>query len=176
MCIRCRENVFTDRFLFLPAPKFRVSGVMPHCIQSFQGRYTDTQTCRQQDDLMSLFFRLISSFLNRNSWEELIAYLPLVRRETHRKRRVQQFFFAAVTCLRNGCLTTIRGFTNRQKDTNFSFQSQGQHRKSGVQVFFYFWVCIHWRGNVFTEPLPSNVVGYTYRHKYKSILALLYRF
>jgi hypothetical protein len=28
-----------------------------------------------------------------------------------------------------------------------------------VQEFFYFYVCIHCRGKVFTEPLPSNGRG-----------------
>jgi hypothetical protein len=32
----------------------------------------------------------------------------------------------------------------------------GPHRKHRVQQFFYCCVCIRCRGNVFTEPLPSN--------------------
>jgi hypothetical protein len=35
----------------------------------------------------------------------------------------------------------------------------GSHRKRRVQQFFFCCVCIHCRGNVFTEPLPSNDGG-----------------
>jgi hypothetical protein len=35
----------------------------------------------------------------------------------------------------------------------------GPHWKRRVQQFFYCWVCIHYRGNVSTEPLPSNDRG-----------------
>jgi hypothetical protein len=34
--------------------------------------------------------------------------------------------------------------------------SNGLQRQRRVQQFFYCWVCIHYRGNVFTELLPSN--------------------
>jgi hypothetical protein len=35
----------------------------------------------------------------------------------------------------------------------------GPHGKRRIQQFFYFSVCIHCRGNFFTEPLPSNGRG-----------------
>jgi hypothetical protein len=38
----------------------------------------------------------------------------------------------------------------------FPLTGHGQHRKRRVQQFFYCCVCIRCRGNVFTEPLPSN--------------------
>jgi hypothetical protein len=34
-----------------------------------------------------------------------------------------------------------------------------QHSKRSVQQFFYSCVCIRYRGNVSTEPLPSNDRG-----------------
>jgi hypothetical protein len=43
------------------------------------------------------------SVLNK-FWEELVAYLPLVWHGRHRKRRLQQFFIAAGTCLLSRCL------------------------------------------------------------------------
>jgi hypothetical protein len=49
---------------------------------------------------------------SKKLWEELIAYLYLIRHEPHRKRRSQQFFYwyvAAVTFLPNHFLATIRG-------------------------------------------------------------------
>jgi hypothetical protein len=41
-------------------------------------------------------------------WEELIICFPLVRHEPHSKRRLQQFFFAAVTCLAS-CYLAAKG-------------------------------------------------------------------
>jgi hypothetical protein len=38
------------------------------------------------------------------------------------------------------------------------------HTKLCVQQFFYCCLCILYRGNVFTQPLPSNDRGYAYRH------------
>jgi hypothetical protein len=35
----------------------------------------------------------------------------------------------------------------------------GPRRKRRIQQFFYCFLCIRCRGNVFTEPLPSNDVG-----------------
>jgi hypothetical protein len=49
------------------------------------------------------------------------------------------------------------GRTNRP----FSLIRHGQHWKRCVQQFFYCGVCIHYRANVSTEPLPSNDRGAT---------------
>jgi hypothetical protein len=38
----------------------------------------------------------------------------------------------------------------------FSFIRHGSHRKRRAQQFFYCYLCIHCRGNVFTDPLPGN--------------------
>jgi hypothetical protein len=46
----------------------------------------------------------------------------------------------------------VLGRTNRI----LSLMRHGAHRKRRAQQFFYCCVCIRWRGNVFTEPLPSN--------------------
>jgi hypothetical protein len=39
----------------------------------------------------------------------MIPYFPLIRHGSNRKRRLQQFFFAAGTSLPNYCLAAIRG-------------------------------------------------------------------
>jgi hypothetical protein len=57
------------------------------------------------------------------SWEEVIAYFPLIRHEPHRKS-LQQFFVAAGTSLSSCYLSNDRGYTDRPTDT-------------GVQQFFY---------------------------------------
>jgi hypothetical protein len=44
-------------------------------------------------------------------------------------------------------------------DGLLSLIQHGPHWKRGVQQFFYCWVCIRYRGNVSTEPLPSNDMG-----------------
>jgi hypothetical protein len=41
----------------------------------------------------------------------------------------------------------------------FCLIRHGPHTKRCVQQFFYFCLCIRSRGNVFTEPLPSNDRG-----------------
>jgi hypothetical protein len=35
----------------------------------------------------------------------------------------------------------------------------GSHRKRRARQFLCYCVCIRWRDNVFTEPLPSNSIG-----------------
>jgi hypothetical protein len=46
--------------------------------------------------------------MNKKFWEELLSYIPLLRHEPHRKRRLQQFFVGVGTSL-PGCLTTKGG-------------------------------------------------------------------
>jgi hypothetical protein len=55
-------------------------------------------------------FRLISTG-NKRLWEELISYFPFIWHNLHRKRRLQQFFVVAATCLPGYCLATIGGYT-----------------------------------------------------------------
>jgi hypothetical protein len=45
-----------------------------------------------------------------------------------------------------------------------SLMRHGPYRKRCVQQLFYCWACIHCRGDVSIEPLPSNDKGITYRH------------
>jgi hypothetical protein len=52
-------------------------------------------------------------------------------------------------------LQELLGRTNRL----LSSIRHGPHRKRRVQQFFYCCVCIRYRGNVSTEPLPSNDRG-----------------
>jgi hypothetical protein len=92
--------------------------------------------------------------LNKKLGEDLIAYFPLIRHEPHRKRRFQQFQDAAGMYLPSRCLATIRGYTDGPTDS--PLLRHGPHTKRHVHKFFYCCVCIRCRGNVFTEPLPSN--------------------
>jgi hypothetical protein len=47
----------------------------------------------------------------------------------------------------------------------FPLIRHGPQRKGRHQQFFNCCVCIRYSGNVFTEPLPRNDSGYTYRHR-----------
>jgi hypothetical protein len=53
------------------------------------------------------------------------------------------------------CIQEVLGRTNRL----LSLIRHGPHRKRHVQQFFYCCVCIRYRGNVSTEPLPGNDRG-----------------
>jgi hypothetical protein len=88
---------------------------------------------------------------NKRFLQKLIAYFPLRRHGRHRKRRLQQFFFAAGTCFPSRCLATIEGYTDRS--TLPRLVRHGRHRKRRVQRFFYCCMCIRCHGNVFTDPL-----------------------
>jgi hypothetical protein len=46
----------------------------------------------------------------------------------------------------------------------FPLIRHGPHRKRRLQQFFYCCVSIYCRGNIFTEPLPVMIAGYTCRH------------
>jgi hypothetical protein len=81
-------------------------------------------------------------YLNKKIWKELIVYFPLIRHVPHRKRRLQHFLVATGTYLPTCYLSTIRGYKGRSTDTRFNASSIA--------------ACIRCRGNVFTEPLPSN--------------------
>jgi hypothetical protein len=94
--------------------------------------------------------------LNKKFWEELIAYFPLIRHGPHRKRRLQQLFVAAETCSHSHCLAVIGVHTDRPIDS--PFMRHGPHRKRRFQQFFVI-SCITCRGNVSTEPFPSNDRG-----------------
>jgi hypothetical protein len=49
---------------------------------------------------------------NKKFWEQLIAYFTLTRHGPYRKRRLQQFTFAAETCSSSRSLATTRGYTD----------------------------------------------------------------
>jgi hypothetical protein len=61
---------------------------------------------------------------NTKFWEELIAFITLIRHGPHRKRRLQQFFLATGRSLPSSSLATIGGYTDKPTDTR-------------VQQFFY---------------------------------------
>jgi hypothetical protein len=67
---------------------------------------------------------------------------------------LQQFLVAAGTCSPSPCLATIGGYADRP--TLSPLIRHGPHRKRRVHSF-YCCMCIRCRGNIFTEPLPSNI-------------------
>jgi hypothetical protein len=71
---------------------------------------------------------------NKNFWEELIIYLPLIQHRLHRKQRPQQFFISAGTCLQSSCLAVVAG------DADSPLVRHGPHRKWCIQQFFYYCV------------------------------------
>jgi hypothetical protein len=97
--------------------------------------------------------------IKRSTWEELMAYSPLIRHGPHRKQRLQQLFVAAETSLPSRCIATIRGYA--QKDPQTPHWYDRPHRKRRAQQFFHSCVCICCRGNVCTE--PSNIHIQTHR-------------
>jgi hypothetical protein len=81
--------------------------------------------------------------LNRGS-RELVAAVELHVADVERTLHCQPTFLI----LKHEVL----GRTNRL----LSLIGQGPHRKRRDQQFLYCCACIHCRGNVFTEPMPSN--------------------
>jgi hypothetical protein len=51
---------------------------------------------------------------NKKFYEELITYFSLIWPGLYRKRRLQQFFVAAGTCLLIRCLVTAGGYIDSQ--------------------------------------------------------------
>jgi hypothetical protein len=60
-----------------------------------------------------------NKYLDKNFWEELIAYFRLIRHGPNRKRRLKLFFVEAGTSLPSCCLATIRGYTDRSMGSHF---------------------------------------------------------
>jgi hypothetical protein len=63
---------------------------------------------------------IASNHNNKNFWEELIAYVSVIRNGPRRKRRVQQLYFGvcircAVKFLPSRCLATIGEYTYRHR-------------------------------------------------------------
>jgi hypothetical protein len=59
---------------------------------------------------------LLIQILSKKLWEELIKYFPLIRHGPHRKRRFQNFFVAAGTCLHNLVIPMIGRYAYRHAD------------------------------------------------------------
>jgi hypothetical protein len=118
-------------------------------------------------------FALVPSFLRLTT---RVFFAPVVLPITswhapRRKHRFQQFLCcsARTRCCGNLCVSwslpsngctpynikQVLGRTNRL----LSLIWHRPHRKWRVQQFFYCCVCIRCRGNIFTEPLPSNDRG-----------------
>jgi hypothetical protein len=75
---------------------------------------------------------------------------PFIWSWLHSNDASNRFFLDAGESLSRCYLAAIRGHTDRSTVTR-------------VQQFFYCCVCIHCRGNIFAEPLPSNERRDTYR-------------
>jgi cytochrome c oxidase assembly factor CtaG len=65
------------------------------------------------------------------------------------------------------CIQCLKHISNKkfweELIAYFPLIRHGQHRKRCVQKF-YCCVCIRCRGNVYTEPLPTNYREYTHKH------------
>jgi hypothetical protein len=61
--------------------------------------------------------QIIPRTLCSTCWEELIAYFPLILHGQHTKRRLQQLFVAAGTCLPSYYLAMIKGYTDTHTDS-----------------------------------------------------------
>jgi hypothetical protein len=80
--------------------------------------------------------------------------LSLVRHGPVGIQHLKQFCLAAGTSLPSCYLATTGGYTGIPTDSHLI--KHGPHRKSRVQHNSSIVACIHYRGNVFPEPLPSN--------------------
>jgi hypothetical protein len=96
--------------------------------------------------------------------------LFLIRQGPHSKLRAQQFFCCCV-CIRycsnvsteplpsNGRGNFTEPLPSNNKGDTLSSIRHGRHWKQRLQQVFCCCMCIHYRGNVSTEPLPSNNMG-----------------
>jgi hypothetical protein len=75
----------------------------------------------------------------RSSWKNWSLALPSAQHRSHIKRRLQQFFVAAGTCLPNRCLATIRRYED--KPTEPTLIRHRPYIKQRVQQFFYCYLC-----------------------------------
>jgi hypothetical protein len=63
---------------------------------------------------------------NKKFWEEVIAYFPLMRHGTHRKRRIQQFLYCCVCiCRRSNVFTEPLPSNDRRDNTWYGMVSTG---------------------------------------------------
>jgi hypothetical protein len=96
--------------------------------------------------------------------------LSLIRHGPHWKQRVQQFFYCCVSILYRGNFPTellpsndtvifTEPLPNNDGGNTLSLIRHRPHWKQRVQKFFYWCVCIRYRGNFSTEPLDSNDRG-----------------
>jgi hypothetical protein len=118
-----------------------------------------------------LFISILSLFWNKKFWEEIIAYFPLTRHGPHRNRNnygnTQTARWSHNIRYRGNVSTELlpsndKGIFTKPLPSNdggdtLSLIRHGPHWKQHVQQFFYCCVCIPYRSNVFTKPLPSNV-------------------
>jgi hypothetical protein len=92
--------------------------------------------------------------LNKKFWKELIAFFSLA---PHRKRHLQQFFFAAGTCLPSRCLATARGYTHTHTHTHTESQillSQDMgHTENDASNKSSVFVCILYSGRYWCRQL-----------------------
>jgi hypothetical protein len=77
---------------------------------------------------VSILRASLNNKLNKTFWDELITYVPLIRHEQHRKRRLQQFFVVGGTCLPSRCLATKR------RDTHTDTRIGGRSIKYAIEM------------------------------------------
>jgi hypothetical protein len=87
-------------------------------------------------------------------WEALIPYFPFIWHE-----RIEN---DASKNLPTRCLAMIGGHRLWQTDQQTLFWYDTDRKEKDASNNYYISECILCRGNVFTEPLPSNDRGYTY--------------
>jgi hypothetical protein len=76
---------------------------------------------------------------NKNVWEELIAYFPLILHGPYRKGHLQQFFVATGASLTSFYVAMIGGHTVRP--TYSPLIRHRPYRRQRVQQLFNCWVC-----------------------------------
>jgi hypothetical protein len=87
-------------------------------------------------NFQSLWSESLTPLINK-FWKELIAYFPSIWHWPHGKRRLQQFFVAARTCLPSHCLAIIGGYTYRHTAWWEGFMKYAVKMGSGTMIYKY---------------------------------------
>jgi hypothetical protein len=141
-------------------------------------RYSSIQTAEQQ-------WSIIEGELSvtKSSWQSIFChwmektmsnagslYTQGGRSTSKRGSGVVEFYFLA-----HFSYSETRNSGKNYNNCILSLIRHGPHWKLRVQQFFYCGVCIHYRGNVSTEPLPSNDRGDTHTHtQQRYLISLVY--
>jgi hypothetical protein len=74
-----------------------------------------------------IVYNFIQQTKNVKFWEELIAYFPLIRQKSHRKWRIQQFFYCCVSILCRGNV--------------FIQPLPSNNRRIYIYIYIYIYIC-----------------------------------